>query len=528
MLLQRHLSLLSTTTWLPPLYREFAKLWTDSSPQEIAKTCRDLFRQDLWLLLFLGLNRPDMMHPWLFLRCQEIQRKPDGYLDLWARDHRKSSIITFGKTVQDILASHGDDPLASWHGLEPTFGIFSHTRPIAKAFLRQIKTEFEQNSWLKELFPDVLYARPERESPRWSEDNGLVVRRRSNPKEATVEAWGLVDGQPTGKHFNVLIWDDVVTRDSVTTPEMIQKTTEAWSLSLNLGDSAPRKRAIGTRWHFADSYRTIMDRGALLPRIHPATEDGSLKGKPVLLTQQQFDDKVRDMGPYVASAQLLLNPTVDSKQTFQRDWFRHRFERERVNWEGMTRCLLCDPSSGKKGSDYTTIAVLGHGPDQNTYLLDFLRDRLTLPQRGQAYMAMHRKWRPQHAGYEEYGLQADIQYVQELMSRETYHFEIVPLAGKLSKGDRVNRLIPLCFDGKFWMPDALFRTNAEGKLEDLVTVLIEQEFLPWPVPVHDDGLDVISRKFDMEDFGFPMPDVPDAREDRYNKRSRRSGSWMGA
>ena len=37
----------------------------------------------------------------------------------------------------DILQSHGEDPLPEWEGIEPTFGIFSHTRPVAKGFLRQ-------------------------------------------------------------------------------------------------------------------------------------------------------------------------------------------------------------------------------------------------------------------------------------------------------------------------------------------------------------------------------------------------------
>src|SRR5690606_16861901 len=109
---------------------------------------------------------------------------PDGFLDLWAREHYKSTIITFGLTVQDILRSHGadlEDPP------ELTIGIFSHTRPIAKSFLRQIKQEFEGNSKLKALFPDVLYANPHRDSPKWSEDDGIVVKRKSNRREATVE-----------------------------------------------------------------------------------------------------------------------------------------------------------------------------------------------------------------------------------------------------------------------------------------------------------------------------------------------------
>jgi hypothetical protein len=63
-------------------------------------------------------------------------------LDLWAREHYKSTVITFALTIQDIL----NDP-------EITVGIFSHTRPIAKAFLRQIKQEFETNEDLKAGFP---------------------------------------------------------------------------------------------------------------------------------------------------------------------------------------------------------------------------------------------------------------------------------------------------------------------------------------------------------------------------------------
>jgi hypothetical protein len=66
-----------------------------------------------------------------------------------------------------------------------TVGIFSYSRPIAKAFLRQIRTEFEDNETLRSLFPDILWANPHRDAPMWSEDDGIVVRSNGNPKQSS-------------------------------------------------------------------------------------------------------------------------------------------------------------------------------------------------------------------------------------------------------------------------------------------------------------------------------------------------------
>jgi hypothetical protein len=123
----------------------------------------------LWVLLRYGLGRQDAHNQWVFDRCCEVQASPDGHLDLWAREHYKSTVITFAKTIQDILADQ-----------ETTVGIFSHTRPIAKAFLRQIKQEFERNERLKRWFPMCCGLIPRTKAP-----NGRKTRALSSSARAT-------------------------------------------------------------------------------------------------------------------------------------------------------------------------------------------------------------------------------------------------------------------------------------------------------------------------------------------------------
>ncbi len=247
----------------------------EGTPSHLIEARRWLGRNDLFFLLTVLLHRPDINHDWLFDRCREVQESPNGHLDLWAREHYKSTIITFGLSIQDILAAHGDDPEPRYNGREVTIGIFSHTKPIAKDFLKQIKSELETNEELQALYPDVLHSEPKTQAKQWSLDGGITVKRKTNPKEATVEAWGLVDGQPTGKHFYILNYDDVVTKGSVNTPDQIKKTTEAWELSDNLGTEGGWQRYIGTRYHLFDTYSEMIDRDVVSVRVLPCTFDGS-------------------------------------------------------------------------------------------------------------------------------------------------------------------------------------------------------------------------------------------------------------
>ena len=481
----------------------------------------ELGRGDRFFLLTHLLNRVDAVHPWVYDRCREVENSTDDHIDLWSRGHYKSTIITFAGSIQEIIK----DP-------EITIGIFSHTRPIAKAFLRQIKLEMETNKVLVDVYPDIFWRTPHKDALLWSEEAGITVQRKSNPKEATVESWGLIDGQPTSKHFKLRIYDDVVTRESVTTGEQIMKTTEAWELSLNLSSRPPRQWIIGTRYHFADTYKTILDRKVVKSRIYPATVDGTPDGKPVFLSLKEWDKKKKESGPYIVACQLLLNPIAGSEQDFKPEWIRY--------WEVRPHTLnvyiMCDPADSKqKYSSNTAMAVIGLDAAHNKYLLDGACHKMNLKERWETLKGFHKKWSAEpgiqgvYVGYEKYGMQSDIQHFEQMMEIENYFFPLEEISwthdDTKAKDDRIKRLVPDLSSWRFFFPydgeetkrqreakergqehlcsKPIKKINQDKKLYNLVEWVLNNEYLLFPATTSKDFLDVMSRVYDMPDYVIP-------------------------
>ena len=204
--------------------------------------CRDETERSLILndIYYLGLFVLDIdkmysenvgdsvvFHPWIFNRCREVQDDPDFHVDIWAREHFKSTIITLLKTIQDILINP-----------EIAICIYSYNKTIARKFVNQVKNALE-NRKLKRLFPDIIPENPDSGKYSYVNEDGavitnkfswstneLTVKRKAGRKEPTLSGYGLVTGQPTGMHFDLLIYDDVVTPDSVRTSEQNRYTTE--------------------------------------------------------------------------------------------------------------------------------------------------------------------------------------------------------------------------------------------------------------------------------------------------------------
>lgn len=481
---------------------------------------RTLAQLDRYYLGTFLCGRADMLDPWLYERCREVEYDPDGHLDLWARFHYKSTIITQFGGIQEVLK----DP-------EITIGIFSFSGKQAKPFLRAIMQVFETNEPLQRLFPDILYAKPKTQSPKWSENEGIRVKRKSTPKEETIQAFGLTDGQPTGYHFRLQIYDDVVVRSSVTTPDQIQNTTEQWELSLNLGTTHnPRRQYVGTRYSYGDTYGTIMQRAAVIPRIYPATHNGKMDGHPVFLSPERWEDIVKTTSQYTIACQQLLNPLEGTDVSFKSEWWREYEIRPYT----LNVYIMVDPAhSKKKGSNRTAMAVVGVDYAYNKYLLDGMCHKMSLSERWDNLKKLRDRWRRApgvrdvKVGYERYGAQSDIEHFKEMMKRDGESFQIYELnwvsgGESQSKIDRVQRLEPDFRNGSFYWPyqtdtkkltslqkamalsnqqflisKKIINTDEEKKTYNLVSWVKENEYQLFP-SIHPDFLDALSRIYDMD------------------------------
>lgn len=497
---------------------------TLSEREQIAKL-RNLCRTDLFFLLVYGLDRHDADNQWCFERCREVQAEPDDCLDLWAREHYKSTIITFALTIQDILNTHGEDIAAH---IEPvTCGIFSHTRPIAKQFLRQLKLEFERNEKMAHWFPDIFWKNPKGESPKWSEDEGIILKRKGNPKEATVEAWGLTDGQPTSKHFNRAIYDDVVTRESVTSAEMIKKTTQAWELSRNLTAIGGKSRYIGTRYAFFDTYTDIMKRG-IKARIHTATVDGTVTGAPVFMPEAVLAKKRLEMQE-TFWAQMLMQPRAEADAFFKREWFKW-YDRPTdvagfAKRNNMRIYGASDYAVTAGGGDETVHAVVGLDPNDDLYVLDVWHGRTESHIWVERFIDLMFIYRPLVWGEENGQIIKSLgPFIDKRMRERRTYCKREQFTSASDKPSRARSFQARASMGKVFLP------HQAPWIDELL-----MQWLSFPFGQHDDFIDpfgIIGRMLDTMVGGkVPAPELPPENRwaKAFAKRSQddTSGSWKG-
>lgn len=416
---------------------------------------------------------------------------------------------------------HGKSMLTSEHfpawylGRNPAKSIVcaTYAQDLADDFGRKVRNQVVDGMF-KEVFPACQI----------SEDSASASRI-NTAQHGAYYAVG-VGGALTGRGAHVLLIDD---------PH--KDRADAESLTM-------RKRV--KEWYQSTAYTRLMDNGAVIVMMTRWHEDDlagwllkehgdegwevlKIPAEPAPWPERYPEEELkrirRMIGPREWSALYMQEPIPGGGGEFRREWAK--YYRDRTIGDDMNKYILVDPAGEQRkdrDNDYTAIWVIGLNSDGNYYVLDMVRDRLNLSDRGKAVMRLHRKWRPMEVRYERYGMMADIQYIQELQERENYRFHITEVAGKLKKEDRIRRLIPIFEQGKFYFPDTLYYTDSEGVPRDLVTTFVEEEMVSFPAGIHDDMLDSLARIAEPElPLVWPLSQID--QDDPYEGSYKGYSAW---
>lgn len=464
----------------------------------VKEIVREMSKIDMFFFAYFVLGLKFLNCKFGVERCYEVQDKYNYVIDLWARGHFKSTIKTFVLPLWRIINNPEDRQ-----------SIYSHTREQSTAFNVRIKTEAETNTFLIATFDDIFYANPVKESPLWTQQ-ALIFKRKGNYNEASIEANGLIKGMPTGKHYTFSNYDDLVTEKVTMNYDTKRMLEERFGLSRNLVADVEEATISGTFYSFDDLYVKLSNNPLWRARIYPATNDGTADGEPVLWTKKKLEQKKREMGKYEFATQILLKPVPDEEIVFKPEWIRFY---DRVPNTPMRVYLIVDPSGDRmynkyKNADWCVMVVIGIDQFNNRYLLDMVRDKLSLTLRWETLKKLSLKWSPVVIGYERYGMQADIAYIDQKQAEEGIFLpRIVQLGGNIPKASRIRKLVPYFENGNFFLPKQLTYVDVNGNIRNLIEEFIAEEYSQFPKSMHDDMLDAMSRMTEDAPIQFTPPAI---------------------
>ena len=335
---------------------------------------RQVAKADLYFLARRLLGYQDLTPGFHLPLCQRIETTPYRK-NLWLlpRDFFKTSIITVARSIQLFLR-------------DPNIRILiaSNKAENAEAMLREIKGHLI-NPILQALFPEILWMDPAHQAEQWT-TGAITVKRTRRAKEGTIETVG-AEGELTSKHYDYMIFDDVVGLENSQTRDQLLRTIRWWQTAQGLTEPHTKQDIVGTPWHYADLYAWLkeqrdkqgMELGFYRRPAWELDEHGRrIPAFPERWSLKRLDEEKLVQGTAVFASQRLLDPIDEETAVFPR---RQAIVRDRQTFPPLDQLWLCmtvDPAiSTKAWADYSAIAVGGFARDDTLYLLGLKRGRWT-------------------------------------------------------------------------------------------------------------------------------------------------------
>jgi len=425
-----------------------------------------------------------------------IQFNPEARTRLFLlfRGAFKSTIITIAHTIQLMLI---------WPDIRIL--IASHKKEGgSQKFLGSIKDHFIRNERFRKLFPEYCPKPNSTGQMEWGTSEMVTLPNRSSTAiypEATIEIAGNTT-DVTGRHYNYLKIDDIVTRESVTNEQMLERTEEFNALLTFLFDNPEWGIAdyAGTCYHFADLYAQLRDSDQITKFILPVWDENQIPNVPERFTTNGIEaiKNHPSMTSYQFSAQYMMNPVPEEDQTFRPAWWKREgfYYEEGGLPQNLKVAIFVDPAnSQKKKSDYTALFVVGVDEDGEYWVLDLVRDKLDVEGRALLAIKFAMKHGTHKINYESVGFQnTDAYIIKKLSKEENYYIEVNELKGTAaSKEDRIRALQPIFERGIIHFPKKYeYYSDYHKRSLDMLS-LFNREAWMFPKNEHDDMIDCLSQ-----------------------------------
>jgi len=158
-------------------------------------------------------------------------------LILVPRNHLKSTVVTVTWSIQQILKNP-----------DIRICINNAKYDTAREFVQTIQSHLDIGSPLSEIFGEFR-------DPKitWNQD-AFIIKQRTKPRAQPTVMAASIDSILNGKHFDIIINDDLVEPGNVRTKEQIEKVIDFHKDCFNQIDKGGIIVDIGTRWASQDLY----------------------------------------------------------------------------------------------------------------------------------------------------------------------------------------------------------------------------------------------------------------------------------
>ncbi len=433
-----------------------------------------------WFLKnWLGFMDMNEIHTEL---CSFLEQQVKFKLILMPRYSFKSSICTIGYSLWR-LAKNPDLRIL----------IYSDASTKAQGFLSSIKDHINGNV-KGSFFRTIFDWTPTDKFMKWNESQIIIKGRKTAYPEPSIDTAG-IDTSLIGRHYDIIIFDDVVSDINTTTKEQMDKTANCYKKALSLLKPGGEILMVGTRWHFGDLYGRIIAengiKGVFGIFIKSAIDkDGKYLFDNIgtsSLTKEFLQQQKTQQGSYTFSCLYMNSPTDPETAVFKVQDFAFYGA---VKKDDLYITCTCDPAG--KGEDFTAITVVGTDSNMDMHILDIINEHLQPSEIVDRIIAMQYKYKFGMLGVEtnffrgmletEIRRRRDIEHKLSPDSFRLFGIHEFEASSRVGQGkiNRIMALQPYHERGALKFPGEKFEL-LEGVFSDLAWQMIQ-----FPNSAHDD------------------------------------------